>query len=171
MTIAYCFSCGAEKVSPIAVCGSCQATPKTENELVLALILSDEISTRAQLVHFAYEIRSHLHLSAPDSLTAKARAAARDPKYQRILAGSRPANSASSAPPRQVSPPSASPKENGMKPRKLRSTALHANAFALLGANPRDDRRRIVELAEERSLDRTYAKETCCIDYFNAKIV
>lgn len=153
MTIAYCFSCGAEKVSPIAVCGSCQATPKTENELVLALILSDEISTRAQLVHFAHEIRSHLHLSAPDSLTAKARAVARDPKYQRILAGSRPANSASSAAPLQVSPPSASPKGNDMKPRTLRSTAVHANAFALLGANPRDDRRRIVELAEERSLE------------------
>ena len=112
MTIAYCFSCGAEKVSPIAVCGSCQATPKTENELVLALILSDEISTPAQLVHFAHEIRSHLHLSAPDSLTAKARVAAGDPKYQRILAGSRPANSASSAVPRQVSTPLASPKGN-----------------------------------------------------------
>lgn len=140
-------------MSPIAVCGSCQATPKTENELVMALILSDEISTRAQLVHFAHEIRSHLHLSAPDSLTAKARAAARDPKYQRILAGSRPENSASSAVPLQVSPPSASPKRNDMKPRTLRSTALHTNAFALLGANSRDDRRRIVELAEERSLE------------------
>lgn len=82
----------------------------------------------------------------------KARAAASDPKYQRILAGSRPANSASSAVPRQVSPPSISRKGNDMKPRTLRSTALHANAFALLGANPRDNRRRIVELAEEQSL-------------------
>ena len=40
-----------------------------------------------------------------------------------------------------------------MKPRTLPSTALHANAFALLGANPRNDRRRIVELAEEKSLE------------------
>ena len=152
-TVAYCFSCGAEKPSPIAVCGSCQASPLTESELVQSLVLSDEISTRAQLVHFAHEIRTHLHLSAPDSLMVKARAAACDPKYHRILVRSRPANGLGSAVPRQESPDSISYKGNGMKPRMLSTTALHANAFALLGANPRDDRRRIVELAEERSLE------------------
>lgn len=153
MTVAHCFSCGEEKPSPIAVCGSCQAAPKTEGELVRSLILSDEISTRAQLAHFTHEIRSHLHLSAPESLTVKARAAASDPKYQRILAGSRTANSAPTAVHRQVSSSSTTSKRSEMKPRTLRSTAFHANAFALLGANPRDDRRRIVELAEERSLE------------------
>lgn len=38
----------------------------------------------------------------------------------------------------------------GVKPRY---TALHRNAFWLLGATVRDDRRRIVELAEEKSLE------------------
>lgn len=39
------------------------------------------------------------------------------------------------------------------RPRSLRETALHRNAFWILGATTRDDRRRIVELAEEKSLD------------------
>src|SRR5215471_7823294 len=38
-------------------------------------------------------------------------------------------------------------------------TALHGNAFWLLGATTRDDRRRIVELAEEKSL--ALDSETC----------
>lgn len=50
-----------------------------------SLILSDEISTQGQLAHFANEVRSNHRLTAPDSLVAKAREAARDPKYQRLL--------------------------------------------------------------------------------------
>lgn len=153
MNVAYCFSCGAEKPSPIAVCGSCHARPTTENELVQSLILSEEISTRAQLVHFAHEIRSHLHLSAPNSLRVKARAAAGDPKYQRILTGSQLANSAPSIASQRVLPPPTSQKGKDIKHRTLRTTTLHTNAFALLGASSRDNRRRIVELAEERSLE------------------
>lgn len=153
MSIAYCFSCGSEKASPISSCGSCQKTPATESDLVKSLILSDEISTRAQLVHFAHEARTHLRLSAPDSLMAKARAAASDPKYQRLLTAARSSSTPASTPSRQSSAPSKPSSVQTMKRRTLSTTALHANAFALLGANPRDDRRRIVELAEERSLE------------------
>ena len=85
MTIAYCFSCGAQKASPIASCGSCRKLPATEADLVRSLILSDEISTQGQLTHFANEVQSNRHLTAPDSLVAMARVAARDPKYQRVL--------------------------------------------------------------------------------------
>jgi len=52
---------------------------------VRSLILSDEISTQGQLAHFANEVRSNHRLTAPDSLVAKAREAAREPKYQRLL--------------------------------------------------------------------------------------
>ncbi len=85
MTIAYCFLCGTEKASPIASCGSCRKSPATEADLVRSLILSDEISTQGQIAHFANEVRSNHRLTAPDSLVAKAREAARDPKYQRLL--------------------------------------------------------------------------------------
>lgn len=40
--------------------------------------------------------------------------------------------------------------------RTGRATALHRTPFALLGVTPRDDRRRIVELAEEKSLERDH---------------
>jgi hypothetical protein len=153
MSIAYCFSCGSEKTSVISSCGSCQKTPTTESDLVRSLILSDEISTRAQLVHFAHEVRTRLHLSAPDSLVAKARAAASDPKYQRLLIGSRSASPPTSTNVRQAPAPTPVAISHSMKRRSLSTTKLHMNAFALLGANPRDDRRRIVELAEERSLE------------------
>lgn len=153
MNVAYCFSCGAEKPLPIAVCGSCHTAPMTENELVQSLILSEEISTRAQLVQFVHEIRSHLHLSAPNSLRAKALTAAGDPKYQRILAGSQLANRTPLIASRRALPPSTPQKGIDIQHRTLRKTTLHANAFALLCASSRDNRRRIVELAEERSLE------------------
>lgn len=41
----------------------------------------------------------------------------------------------------------------------MKETALHGNPFWLLGATTRDDRRRIVELAEEKSLERDH--EAC----------
>lgn len=150
MTIAYCFSCGALKATPIVSCGSCGKSPATESDLMKSLILSDEFSTLRQLAHFANEVRSHLRLTAPDSLIAKAQEAARSPKYQRVLAATespRTAPQSAAAPaahPRVASTPSAS---------RLTTTALHQSPFELLGVTTRDNRRRIVELAEEKSLE------------------
>ena len=42
---------------------------------------------------------------------------------------------------------------------KLRNSALHSNPFFVLGANPREDRKRIVELADEAALRSDHA--TC----------
>ena len=42
---------------------------------------------------------------------------------------------------------------SGMQRRLLHDSQLHRNPFAVLGVTTRDDRRRIVELAEERSLE------------------
>lgn len=89
MTIAYCFSCGALKATPISYCGLCKKLPATEADLVTSIILSDEVSTQAQLIHFANEVRSNHHLTAPDSLVAKAREVVRDQKYQRLLTSPR----------------------------------------------------------------------------------
>lgn len=94
MTIAYCFSCGAQKSSPIAFCGSCRKAPAAEVDLVKSLILSDEVSTQGQLAHFANEVQSKQRLTAPDSLVAKAREVARDPKYQRALRATQPPRAA-----------------------------------------------------------------------------
>lgn len=50
-------------------------------------------------------------------------------------------------------PPSASIPPSTKKAPRFAATALNKSAFAVLGATTRDDRRRIVELAEERSLE------------------
>ena len=147
MTIAYCFSCGAQKASPVVSCGSCGKSPATEADLVKSLILSDEFATPGQLVHFANEVRSHLRLTAPDSLIEKAREVARSPKYQRVLAATeapRASPERAAAHSRVASAPPAT---------RLTTTALHQSPFELLGVTTRENRRRIVELAEEKSLE------------------
>lgn len=156
MTIAYCFSCGAQKAAPVVSCGSCRKSPATEADLVKSLILSDEFSTQGQLAHFANEVRSNHRLTAPDSLVAKAREAARAPQYQRVLTATQP--------PRVAPQSAASPVEHprvGSEPPpipripapRLTTTALHQSAFSVLGVTTRDNRKRIVELAEEKSLE------------------
>ncbi|MBL0029118.1 MAG: hypothetical protein IPO95_08610 [Rhodanobacteraceae bacterium] len=116
MATAYCFSCAAEKPSPIASCGLCKKSPMTEADLVRSLILSDEISTHRQLAHFVNEVQSNLGLTAPDSLVAKARTAAANPTYQRMLMGARSSRATSSAStqaveqPRSASVPNPTPK-------------------------------------------------------------
>lgn len=55
------------------------------------------------------------------------------------------------APPAQLARNSPSPRARVQ--RTLKTTALHQTPFAILGVTTRDDRRRIVELAEEKSLE------------------
>ena len=61
-------------------------------------------------------------------------------------------------PSRPTAPPSAQQTKGAASTRAsarrtLNSTALHRTPFAILGVTTRDDRRRIVELAEEKSLE------------------
>ena len=50
-------------------------------------------------------------------------------------------------------PARSSPSPRARVQRTLKATALHQTPFAILGVTTRDDRRRIVELAEEKSLE------------------
>lgn len=156
MTIAYCFSCGAQKASPIVPCGSCRKSPTTEADLVESLILSDEFSTQGQLAHFMNEVRSNHHLTAPDSLVAMAREAARAPRYQRVLTATQPPRAAPQSAASPVEDPcvaSTPPPVPRITVPYLTMTALHQSPFAVLGVTTRDNRKRIVELAEEKSLE------------------
>jgi hypothetical protein len=94
----------------------------------------------------------------------QALAALKDPQLMALL-GAKPQPTKSATPaPRKAqhasaqsqTAPSASANRH---PRKLKETALHRNAFWLLGATTRDDRRRIVELAEGKALDHDH--DTC----------
>lgn len=80
------------------------------------------------------------------------------------MLGAQPASSASAAPvptaasSRPTAVPPVQSAKNTTSPRAraqrtLKTTALHQTPFAILGVTTRDDRRRIVELAEEKSLE------------------
>ncbi len=164
---AICVNCGSIKQEPVAKCAECGFLPQSEMELVRSLALSDGFSTDAQLAHFAHEIRNHLKLSAPESLFARARSELRSHKPVSIGDSPTGHSPVQESPERtshaRVSSDKSVTKGTSSAPSKtlrkeLSTTPLHNNPFALLGATPRDDRRKLVELAEEKSLELDHAK-------------
>lgn len=165
MTTAICFKCGASKVGALLACGACDATPQTNSDLALSLVLTDHLSSKSQLAHFSYELLNNLKLSVPSDALAQAQDALKDPQLLTML-GAQPAPPAPAPAPsalaaaRQHQPAtSAAPQRTPPQPPPIKSesrlskTALHHSPFAVLGVTTRDDRRRIVELAEEKSLE------------------
>lgn len=151
MTNSICFKCGAEKVGPLTQCGSCKTTPRVESDLALSLALSEHLSPKKQLGVLAHEIRSHLKLSVSEDLLRQARDALKDPQLLAML-GSRP-QSANERVDTRPTPRPGSSESRAKRQRNLQRSHLQQNPFALLGVTTRDDRRRIVELAEEKSLE------------------
>lgn len=164
--MAICFKCGSAKSGALIACKQCGVAPKASNEFAVSLALSDHLSSKDDLAKYSHELRNHLKLSVPNGAIAQASEALKDPQLLAMLGvqSSGAAASASSAP-RQVTaqqPPPIPPrhsKEGATAPSprartaQLATSALHQTPFAVLGVTTRDDRRRIIELAEERSLD------------------
>lgn len=163
MAMAICFKCGSAKSGALVACRSCNAAPRANSEYAVSLALSDHLSSEEQLAQYSHELRNGKKLSVPREEIAQALDALKDPQLLTML-GAQPAASAlaPSAPaatpqpppvppaaPQRVVPP---PPPTKPEPR-LTPTALHKSPFAVLGATTRDDRRRIVELAEEKSLE------------------
>lgn len=163
MTLAICFKCGSDKPGALLACSGCGTTPRAHSELALSLVLTDHLSSKSQLAHYSHELRNHLKLSVPPEALAQAQDALKDPQLMAML-GAQPASDASAktvstaASSRPTAAPLAQPARSSPSPRArvqrtLKATALHQTPFAILGVTTRDDRRRIVELAEEKSLE------------------
>ncbi len=163
MTLAICFKCGSEKAGALLACTGCGTTPRSNGELALSLVLTDHLSSRTQLAHYSHELRNHLKLSVPSDALAQAQEALKDPQLMAML-GAQPASSSSAVPvptaassrPTAVPPVQSArntPSPRARAQRTLKTTALHQTPFAILNVTTRDDRRRIVELAEEKSLE------------------
>ena len=163
MTMAICFKCGSDKLGALLACSGCGTTPRAHSELALSLVLTDHLSSKSDLAHYSHELRNHLKLSVPSDALAQAQDALKDSQLMAMLgaqsASSSPASpelaSAPSLP--TIAPPahparSSAPTRDQAR-RKLKSSALHHTPFAILGVTTRDDRRRIVELAEDKSLE------------------
>ncbi len=162
MGMAICFKCGSAKSGALTICRSCNAAPRTNSEYAASLALSDHLSSEDQLAQYSHELRNGNKLSVPRGALVQALEALKDPQLLTML-GAQPAPpapspsaqaaarqdqpSASAAPQRSIPPPSIKPE------RRLTKTALHQSPFAVLGVTTRDDRKRIVEIAEEKSLE------------------
>ena len=163
MGLAICFNCGNEKAGGLLACAECESTPQTSGEFALSLVLTDHLSSKSQLAHYSHELRNHLKLSIPHDALIQAQNALKDPQLLTMLgvqkSNSVPAQSATAATRQSSSLPSASPQRTPPPPqpikpeRRITKTVLHQSPFAALGVTTRDDRRRIVELAEEKSLE------------------
>lgn len=163
MTMAICFKCGSAKSGALIACRGCNAAPRTNSEYAVSLALSDHLSSRDQLAQYSHELRNGQKLSVPREALVQALEALKDPQLLAMLgaqpAAPAPAPSAPAATRQPPSEPSAAPQRAAPPPpptrpeRRLTKTALHQSPFAILGVTTRDDRRRIVELAEEKSLE------------------
>jgi hypothetical protein len=174
-----CFKCGADKTGVLAKC-SCGATPLYESDVAISLVLSEHLSARSKLSQYAQELRRNLTLSIPDELLMEARDALSDQQLMALIKSQQPATPPASRPsttsgsPSRPAPlaevvgtwrrrprlpvsascpaPSAARAGTPKIPRTLTRSSIHTNPFAVLGATTRDDRRRIVELADEKAL-------------------
>lgn len=165
MGMAICFKCGSAKSGALVACRSCNAAPRANSEYAVSLALSDHLSSKDQLAQYSHELRNGKKLSVPREALVQALDALKDPQLLAMLgaqpqpATPTPAPSTPTATrqpppvppaaPQRVAPP---PPPIKQEPR-LTTTALHQSAFAVLGVTTRDNRKRIVELAEEKSLE------------------
>lgn len=163
MGMTICFRCGSDKSGALLACSGCGTAPRVHSERVLSLVLTDYLSSKSQLAHYSHELRNHLKLTVPSDALARAQDALKDPQLMAMLgvqsASSPPARAVqASAPSRPTITLPAQPAKSRassrtQRRRTLKSTELHLTPFAILGVTARDDRRRIVELAEEKSLE------------------
>lgn len=162
MTISVCFKCGAHKQAALAECYVCHASPKESEDLALSLVLSEHLSSVAQLWQYMREIENKQKPSVPQQALLKAKDALKDPQLIELL-GAKPEVVRRA---RQGSPVAAGEASkttsavaisNGAAAsKKLKSTVLHQGPFAILGVTTRDDRKRIVAQAEERALEQDH---------------
>ncbi|HDS1391584.1 TPA: hypothetical protein QEK39_001299 [Stenotrophomonas maltophilia] len=165
MAMAICFKCGSAKSGALVACRQCGAAPQTSSEYAVSLALSDHLSSKDQLAQYSHELRNGQKLSVPREALVQALEALKDPQLLAMLRAQSTTSSAPApAPPGSATtqrpppvPPTAqrtAPPPIPVKPQsRLTTTALHQSAFAVLGVTIRDNRRRIVELAEEKSLE------------------
>ena len=160
--MAICFKCGSAKSRALVACRKCGAVPQTNSEYAVSLALSDHLSSKDQLAQYSHELRNGQKLSVPREALVQALDALKDPQLPAMLraqsAASAPVPSAPAAP-RQPLPVSPAAQRTAPPPipvtpqSRITTTALHQSAFSVLGVTIRDSRRRIVELAEEKSLE------------------
>ena len=160
MGMAICFKCGSAKSGALAFCRSCNVAPRSNSECAISLVLSDHLSSKDQLVQYSHKLRNGSKPSVPREALAQALNALKDPQLLEMLrtqAATRSPAPAITEAPSALSSSSQqvaqTPPQTNRSNRRLVTTALHQSPFAVLGVTIRDNRKRIVALAEEKSLE------------------
>ena len=122
-------------------CDVCRYVPDSESVMVLSLVLSPAFSSRAELSIRAADIRAHRKWAPSPDVLARATAA-----YQQLQNQSQ---ATSSAQPLTAAKPSAT---KAPAPDHKAPQFFATNSFVVVGASPRDSRRQILALVEDRSL-------------------
>lgn len=147
MTLAICYKCGTKKTYAISACPACKIMPSDDDSLSISWLLTDTMHTVDQLVKFSDDLKAQHKLSFDPVLEQKAKTIVNNMRSRtKPTSGSISKSSASSSSAGPYSEPEKSAPSEGSRGK----TSIHFSAFNLLGASTRDDRRRIVELAEEK---------------------
>lgn len=155
MTLAICYKCGAKKTYAISMCPVCKIAPREDDALSKSWLLTDNMHSVDQLSKFADDIKANRNICFNADLEQKARTIVNNMRTR-----TKPtATIQQKLPPVSPTPPPLEPAKPSIITNQPGKTALHLSAFNLLGASTRDDRRRIVELADEKSLQ--LDSETC----------
>lgn len=157
MVAAVCCKCGTPKGEPFGPCPSCGAVPTSASDRTISLAMSTYVSSQAQLSQFSSEILNGMKPSIPMGLLSNAVEGVKSRIGATQSAASTPSDSIESdsttpGPGQKRSADDAS-KLGGGSVWKSFGTSIDDVPFAVLGVTPRDTRQRIVELAEERSLE------------------
>lgn len=149
MTLAVCFKCGSNKNSALDVCKDCGAIPRSDDQLALSLALCGHLSSKSELEGFSCQIKQGGKPDIQESKLAQAWEALQDTQLMTMLGRQK----GSEHPRKDPAPQIISIRTPSSTTSFFTEPVLFHNAFQLLGATVRDDRRRIVELAEEKSLE------------------
>lgn len=157
MTSSICFKCGTEKNGAFFACPKCVSEPKSNEECALSLVLSSHLSSTGELSNYREELLAGHDAAVPLEKMDKARHAMKDPQLLGMLgvrsSGTLIPQSSPTQNPSSARMHSVNSNMSGDPRLKSIKTSIQSSPFALLGATVRDDRRRILQLSDERSLE------------------
>jgi hypothetical protein len=159
-----CYKCGNSKSDSIATCANCKTTPNGDRQHIISLLLSHRVHSHEKLSELADDIRSNRKIKIQKSKYMEAESIFRkghlDSGHQQNPQDSPGVASLNSNPHLQFDNTKDNTNYNDQFKDSCRViTRLHLNPFYYFGASTRDNRSKIVELAEEKSL--ILDAETC----------
>ena len=149
MSFSICYKCGSPKKGLLNPCPKCGVAPSADNETAISLILSTHINNKEDLLAYSDEIGRNTFIPDPSEISL-ALFTLKDPVYLKNIEDESNKFKLDNA---AMATSSLLEKDISSYAKEIKSLLLDKNSFAILGATTRDNRKTIVELAEEMSLN------------------